>query len=102
MFKSLKNWINLPAQIRPFLSRTGTGLKTYGALVDILCYAEGKVELIKDSSGVEVVSNSRLYVDGLTNISVLDMVIFEGKEAPIQNIGSFYRKGTVDIKVVYL
>lgn len=102
MYGSLKSWINLPAQIKPFLKRDGTGTKIYGDPVDILCYAEGRVQVVTDNTGTEVVSTSQLYVDGPTAISVLDCVVFEGIEKSIKSITTFYRNGKPDIKVVYL
>lgn len=102
MYGSLKSWMNLPAQIKPFLKRDGTGTKIYGEPADILCYAEGKVQVVTDNTGTEVVSTSQLYVDGPTPISVLDCVVFEGSEKSIKNIATFYRNGKPDIKVVYL
>lgn len=102
MYNSLKSWINLPAQIKPFLKRDGTGAKIFGEPVDILCYAEGKSQVVTDNTGTEVVSTSQLYVDGPTVISALDCVVFEGVEKSIKNITTFYRNGKPDIKVVYL
>ena len=102
MYESLKKWINLPAQIKPFIRRNGTGTKLYGGAVDIQCYAEGKVVVATDNSGTEVVSNKQLYVDGSVTISELDCIVFEGSEKGIKSIGTFYRNGKPDIKVVYL
>lgn len=102
MYKSLKAWLNLPATLKPFIKRDGTGSKIYGDSVDILCYAEGKVQVITDNTGTEVVSNKQLYVDGSVSISELDCIIFEGIEKSIKSIGTFYRNGKPDIKVVYL
>lgn len=102
MYDSLKSWINLPAQIKPFIKRTGTGSKLYGEPIDILCYAEGSMKVVTDNAGAEVVSNKQLYVDGATTISELDCVIFENLERSIKSINTFYRNGKPDIKVVYL
>lgn len=102
MYNSLKSWANLPAKIKPFIKRDGAGTKIYGDSVDILCYAEGKVQVVTDNTGTEVVSNKQLYVDGSVSISELDCVIFEGIEKSIKSIGTFYRNGKPDIKVVYL
>lgn len=102
MLKSIKSWINLPIQIKPYVSRSGSGTVVYGTPVDALCYAEGKVEVIRNNKGIEVVSNSRLYLDGSAVISELDEVVFEGKEHGIQAITTFYRNGKPDLKVVYL
>lgn len=102
MYASLKAWMNLPAQIKPFLKRDGTGTKVYADPVDILCYAEGKVQVVTDNTGTEVVSNSQLYVDGSVTVSALDCVVFEGIEKSIKSLTTFYRNGKPDIKVVYL
>lgn len=102
MYESLKKWINLPAQIKPFIRRNGTGTKLYGDAVDIQCYVEGKVVVVTDNSGTEVVSNKQLYVDGSVTISELDCIVFEGSEKSIKSIGTFYRNSKPDIKVVYL
>lgn len=102
MYESLKEWLNLPAQIKPFIRRNGTGTKLYGDAIDIQCYAEGKVAVVTDNTGAEVVSNKQLYVDGSVTISELDCIVFEGFEKNIKSIGTFYRNGKPDIKVVYL
>ncbi len=102
MFKSLKAWMNLPVTIKPFVKRTGTGSKEFSASLSKLCYAEGKVQLVKSKEGKEVVSHKQLYIDGSVELSELDNVIFEGKESEIQAIAYFYRNGVADIKVVYL
>lgn len=102
MYESLKPWINLPAQIKPFIRRNGAGTKLYGDAVDIQCYAEGNVVVTTDNSGTEVVSNKQLYIDGSVTISELDCIVFEGSEKSIKSIGTFYRNGKPDIKVVYL
>ena len=102
MYESLKKWINLPAQIKPFIRRNGTGTKLYGDAVDIKCYAEGKVTIVTDNKGAEVISNKQLYIDGSVPITELDCIIFENSGHSIKSINTFYRNGKPDIKVVYL
>ena len=102
MYESLKKWINLPAQIKPFIKRNGTGTKLYGNAIDIKCYAEGKVTTVTDNKGAEVISNRQLYIDGSVPITELDCIIFENSEHSIKSIETFYRNGKPDIKVVYL
>lgn len=102
MFNSLKQWINVPFQYKPFVRYTGAGTKQFGDTVDALCYPVGDVKLVTDRGGSEVVSSTQLYLFGTEAISVKDNVIFEGEERPILRINSFYREGVVDIKVVYL
>lgn len=102
MYKSLKPWVNVPYQIKPFIKRDGAGNKIFADTIDALCYPEGKVVLVISVSGGTVTSTCQLYVDGSTDIKVTDNVVFEGVERPIQRINSYYRNGVPDIKVVYL
>ena len=102
MFSSLKSWINLPAAVKPYIKRDGTGEKVFATTRDIFCYAEGKVQVVTNKEGKEVVSMKQLYVDGNTAIEELDNVVFENTESEIRAIGYFYRNGLVDMKVVYL
>ena len=102
MYNSLKAWMNLPAQIKPFIRRNGTGTKIYREPINVQCYAEGKVTTITDNTGAEVVSNKQLYVDGSVSVSELDCIVFENSEHSIKSINTFYRNGKPDIKVVYL
>lgn len=102
MFKSLKSWLNLDAAVKPFVSNSGTGAKIVGTSVPIKCYAEGKVQVVKNTYGKEVVSNKQLYIDGSVAIGELDLITFEGADHEIQAIGYFYKNGKVDLKVVYL
>ena len=94
--------MNLPAQIKPFVKRLGTGTKQYGEPVDIKCYAAGESQVVTDDTGTEVVSNQQLYVDGSVAISLLDSIVFEDTDKSIKSIRTFYRNGKADIKVVYL
>ena len=102
MYESLKEWVNVPFKILPFTGRSGAGTKQFSAPVDSLCYPKEDVKLVVDDGGAEVVSTTQLYVDGTVDIKVTDDVIFEGTQKPIKRVGSFYRNGEVDIKVVYL
>lgn len=102
MYASLKPWVNVPYQIKPFIKRDGAGNKIFGDTIDSLCYPEGKVILVINVEGGTVTSTCQLYVDGSTDIKVTDNVVFEGVDRPIQRINSYYRNGVVDMKVVYL
>lgn len=102
LYNSLKSWMDLTAVRKPYIKRSGTGTKTFGEPVSMNCYAEGKVQVVTNKEGKEVVSNKILYVDGPTEIDELDNVVFEGRETEIKAIGYFYRGGQVDIKLVYL
>ena len=102
MFNSLKEWLDIPVVIKPYLKRTGTGTKEFGASRSELCYAEGEVKSITNKDGKEIKSMKQLYLDGKVTISELDNVVFEDRESEIVSIGYFYRNGLVDLKVVYL
>lgn len=102
MLSSLKPWINLDAQIRPFIKRTGTGTKLFEDSIDIKCYAVSKIVTVTDNTGAEVISSTHLYVDGDVSISVQDRVIFEGLERDVLNVCTYYRNGKPDIRVVYM
>lgn len=103
MYKSLKRWMNLGLQIKPFSKRDGTGEITYEPTVDAKCYAEGKIILVTDRTGAEVVSNLQLYVPGDVMVSELDNLIFQGKEMPVKSISVYYDGvGNPDLRVVYL
>lgn len=102
MYNSIKPWINVPFQIKPFISRSGSGAKQFGDTLDVLCYPESDVKIVTDENGAEVVSTTQLYVDGSVPIKVTDDVVFENETRPVHRVNSFYRNGTVDLKVVYL
>lgn len=94
--------MDLTAVRKPYIKRSGTGAKSFGEPININCYAEGKVQVVTNKEGKEVVSNKVLYVDGLTEIDELDNIVFEGRETEIKAIGYYYRGDQVDIKLVYL
>ena len=102
MYNSLKEWLDVPITIKPFLKRTATGDKEFGPSRDTLCYPRGEVNIVRNWQGVEVVSHNHLHVEGDTEVTELDNIVFEGKEYPVQAISAFYRNGKPDIKVVYI
>lgn len=102
MYESLKPWMNVPLTVIPYTGRTATGGKKLGEPYEAKCYPQGEVNVVRNWQGVEVTSNTSLYVDGPTPITKLDNVIFEGEEVPVQAISTFYRNGVPDIKVVYI
>lgn len=102
MFESLKEWINVPVTVKPFVGRTATGGKLFGDAREELCYPQGEVNIVRNWQGVEVVSHNHLYMDGNVSITKLDNVVFEGEDLPVQAISTFYRDGKPDIKVVYV
>jgi hypothetical protein len=102
MFNNLRSWLNLQVTIKPCTQRSATGSKVYGTAYTTVCYAAGKVQVVKNTVGKEVVSIKQLYFDGNVPVSAMDTVVFEGVESDIQAISYSYRDGKVDLKVVYL
>lgn len=102
MYASLKPWINVPYQYKPFIKYNGAGVRILGDPVDSLCYPVGDTKFVTDVSGAQKVSTMQLYVPGTENIKVNDIVLIEGEERAIYRITSYYREGVVDIRVVYL
>lgn len=102
MYKSVRRWLLLTAVRKPYIKRSGTGAKIFAEPVSMKCYASGKVQVVSNKDGKEVVSNKTLYLDGTEEISELDNIIFEGVETDIKAIGYFYAGSGVDLKVVYL
>lgn len=102
LYKNLRGLLNIPYSVYPFDKLTATGAKIYGEPTDSLCYAEGKVTVVKNKQGKEVVSNTRLYVDGDTIIKALDKVVFDNNESEVQAVSAFYERGKISLRVVYL
>ena len=102
MYDSVKEWINVPVTIKPFVGRTATGGKLFGEPREALCYPQGEVNIVRNWQGIEVVSHNHLHMDGTTEVSKLDNILFEGEDLPVQAISTFYRNGKPDIKVVYI
>ena len=104
MFKSLKKWLNVPVDINPLVKRDGTGKPTFGDTISTKCYPQGKVTLVRDVNGNDIVSNLQLYVEGDTPIKITDVVVFNGSEYNIKALGPYYdgNTGKVDMVVVYL
>ena len=102
MYNSLKAWINVPIIIKPFIKRSATGDKVFGEEIHTKCYPQGEVKIVRDWQGVEVVSHNHLHVEGDTQVTELDDIVFEGKSYPVKAVSAFYRNGVPDLKVVYI
>lgn len=102
MFRSLKSWINIPFSIKPFVKHSGTGDKTFGELINAKCYPVADIRIIRNFNGIDVTSNTQLYIPGSITIKSDDVIVYEGTEYAIQAISTFYRNGVADLKVVYI
>ena len=102
MYESLKEWIDVPITIKPFVGRSATGTKLFGTPHDEMCYPQGEVTIVRNWQGVDVVSHNHLHLDGSVEVTKLDNIVFEGDEYPVQAMSTFYRNGKPDMKVVYI
>lgn len=101
MYESLREWINVPIVITPFVGRDARGDKIMGEAFTVDSYPVSEIKLVRNDNGVDVVSKRHHYIDASVKISCLDNVLFEGEDLPIQAIETFYRAGKPDILVVY-
>lgn len=102
MYDSLKSWINIPAKYRKLLTYDSGGNKSYGDYVDFYCYPEGYNSVVKDLAGNSKISNQRLFVDALENISIGDEITLDGVIYEARSTAPFYRNGEKDLLVVYI
>lgn len=97
--------MNIPINIKTWVSTDGAGDKTYDEdIIEADCYIEGKIAVIRNKEGEEVISNQQLYIDGTILVDEKDLVVLEsGKEYNIEAISAFYdEKGNKDLLVIYL
>lgn len=102
MFDSIKDWLNVPIQINKFVKRDGDGVKQTGDVIDTYCCPYSEYKVITNFDGAEVVSKHQVYVAGSVNVEPKDTLLFEQVVYTIQHIGTFYKDGVPDLKVVYL
>lgn len=100
MFESLRNWLSIPLKIIPFVRRDGTGEAIYDEAINTKCYAQGKVTLVRDVYGNDVVSQLQLYIDSCVPIKVTDKVSFNGSDYNIKALSPYYDGNTGDISIV--
>ena len=102
MYCSLKSWLDIPIIIKVFDKRTGTGAKLFNGSLETNCYISAEDKVVTNDEGVEVVSNTQVYLDGNINVHTMDCLILNGVEKSIVSIVVHYRKGVPDLKVVYI
>ena len=88
---------------KALISQESNGDKVFGDPVDRNCSQEGKIIMVRNTSGEEVVSSLQLYLDTLFPITALDEVVFDGRTYPIISFARFdgLKAGT-GTTVVYL
>jgi hypothetical protein len=101
MYESLREWMNIPIVVTPCTGRNARGDKIMGKAFTVDSYPVSEIKLVRNANGVDVVSSRHHYIDASASISLLDNILFEGEDLPIQAIETFYRAGKPDILVVY-
>lgn len=86
-----------------YLTRSDYGDKGYDTPILRMCYREGKVSMVRNTEGNEVVSSLRLYFDGLFVVSGNDLFVVAGEKYPVLAYSQYdgLRPGT-GTTVVYL
>ncbi len=102
----LKQLLNDTVLYKRFLSQSGTGSKSFHYPVSIKCYIEDRIEMVRDANGEEVISKTKLYMNGdavTEQITTKDYFVFDGKDTPIINRSKYNDdKGNLYVVVVYL
>lgn len=97
--------LQIPINIVPCTGVDGAGDKQLGAAIPATCYAEDKVQIVKDREGKEVVSNTTFYIEniGTFNIGHRDVMRFYGDDFDIKAL-TYIREidGTVILWMVYV
>lgn len=101
MYSSIKRWVNMPAQLKVFAKRGGSGNKVYEDAKDILVYPVGDQRVATDDKGAEFVSKTQFYMDGAIALKPNDIISFDGAEYTIGSVSSYYRNGKCDLRVGY-
>ena len=101
MYESTKQWLNIPAELKVFKGRSGSGSKQYNDPVGILVYPVGENKVATDDTGAEFVSNNQFFVDGSISLRPNDIIILEDRQFIIGSVSSFYREGRCDLRVGY-
>lgn len=102
MFDSIKSWLDVPLYVRKFDKRDGAGDKSFKNTIVVDTYPVIETKYVRTPQGAEVLSSSHYYMEGSTDISVMDEVqLDDGDWLQILSIEVFYRNGRPDLKVVY-
>jgi hypothetical protein len=103
MFSSAKKICCLPATLRVYTGRNGTGTKSYEATTQsIKVYADCTIQVTNDDTGAQFISSIHFYINGSSTVKTLDLITFENIEREIRTVRTLYNKlGQADLKVVY-
>lgn len=106
MIKHYKRFLRDTVQLKTLLTTSGSGVKTYGTPVDVLCYIATDIKSILDADGEATISTIQLYFDGdnaaLANLKSTDLFTID-RDYPIkrqQKLGDGH--GASSLLVVYI
>lgn len=93
----------IPAQLKvhtisvePFTGRNAYG-PTFGAPVDVACYVEGAIELVRSSDGNEATSSTKVFCDPDVAIPEHSRVTFNGVISTVMAVQTFTTGGLTDL-----
>ena len=102
----LREILNDIIPYKKFLRQSGSGVKNFFPPLDINCYVEDRIEMVRNEEGEEVLSKTRLYMaaDHVTEkIEAKDCFVLNGKDIPVINRSRYKdEKGNPYVVVVYL
>lgn len=64
MIKHYKKFLNQTVALKTYLSKTGSGVKTFDEPVDVNCYIAEDIKAITNVAGESTISTIQLYFDG--------------------------------------
>lgn len=100
---NVKKHLKILFHIKHFIEEDDALDAIYGPPQEYRCYVEESAKSIIDEFGKEAVSNTQFYIDGSTNVSRKDVMVFEGQEYRIKALDVIRnKKGTKVLKVVYV
>lgn len=108
MIKELKKHLRNKVQVLMYASGDGAGDNSYSSAIALRCYTVVKNEVVTNSSGVEVISTTQVYLDGddarvkALKDSTLFILDGETKKNTVKAFNDFYEYGRLSLRVVYL
>lgn len=107
MDSELVRMLNHRIQWEKFISRDGAGKASYGTPIELPCFLDGGVRIIKNKMGYDAVSELLIVLDGTseaTQITLDDRIrLPSGKTPPILLVQQIYDEyGTLDHVEVYV
>ena len=98
------DWRDYIVTIAQYTGFDKYGEPSFGSGTSTACYIEMSPKLVRNSTGQEVVSSSRVYIVGDVTVTPLDKVTLpDSSNPPILRVDHFYNdKATLELSVIYL